>query len=243
MTAEALASRAALLADATRATMCVALLDGRAWTAGELAHHAAVAPSTATGHLSRLVDGGLLEEMRQGRHRYLRLAGPDVAHLIEDLAGPPAPPVGLRQTRRAHRLAAGRTCYDHLAGDLGVGIYHAMVRLELLNAAGLTDAGRSWYRQLLGPQCLTPRGTRPLFRTCLDWTARTSHLGGTLGSDLCTHLFDTGWTRRPAGDRAVEVTPTGYRELRSRLGVELSYREPPLQSSGAARGVSPVGHR
>ena len=126
-----MAELAALLADGTRAGICLALLDGRAWTAGELARRAGVAPSTASDHLTRLVRGGLLVEERQGRHRYLRLAGPSVAQLIEDLAGhaptPPAPAGSLRAATASTALAYARTCYDHLAGRLGVLMYDALL--------------------------------------------------------------------------------------------------------------------
>lgn len=219
MTAEALADRASLLADRTRATMCVALLDGRAWTATELARQAHVAISTASEHLSALVTGGVLTEVRQGRHRYLRLAGPQVAQLIEDMAGPPKPAVGLRQVRAAERLAAGRTCYDHLAGDLGVTIYEALVGRRLLADGGLTDAGRRWFIDLLGVKCLQNSGSRPLVRECLDWTRRVPHLGGALGAALCSRVIDRGWVLRSDVDRAVTVTHAGARALDQMLGI------------------------
>ncbi len=130
-TAGRLAALAALLADETRASFCLALLDGRAWTAGELARYAGVAPSTASEHLGRLVAGGLLAEERQGRHRYVRLAGERAAHLVEELAsqtmtGEQEPPRSLRAASVGSALARGRTCYDHLAGRLGIRITEAM---------------------------------------------------------------------------------------------------------------------
>jgi DNA-binding transcriptional ArsR family regulator len=219
VTADALASRAALLADRTRAAICVALLDGRAWTTTELARHASVAVSTASEHLTALVAGGMLTEVRQGRHRYLRLAGPHVAQLIEDMIGPPEPPVGLRQVRAAERLAAGRTCYDHLAGDIGVAIHQALAGRRLLSDAGLTDAGRSWFTELLGPDSLRRNGSRPLVRECLDWTRRLPHLGGVLGASLCSHMLDRGWVLRSDVDRAVTVTNTGANALHELLGI------------------------
>lgn len=150
-TGPALARLAALLADDTRARICLALLDGRAWTAGELARHAGVAPSTASDHLSRLVRGGLLSEERQGRHRYLRLADPAVAQLVEDLAGhaptPPVPVHSLRVARAGAALAYARTCYDHLAGRLGVLLRERMLARGLVDTTSglaLTPAGRDW---------------------------------------------------------------------------------------------------
>lgn len=199
--------------------MCLALLDGRAWTATELARHARVAASTASEHLTTLVAGGLLEEIRQGRHRYLRLAGPEVAQLVEDLAGPPAPAVGLRQVRADERIAAARTCYDHLAGDLGVAVHQALHERRLLTSSGLTDRGRVWFVDLLGPECLEPRTTRPLVRECLDWTRRVPHLGGALGAALTAHLLDRQWVLRSATDRSVSVSHAGRRALRDLLGI------------------------
>lgn len=166
-----LARLAALLADRTRAAFCLALLDGRAWTAGELAAYAQVAPSTASEHLTRLTDGGLLVERRQGRHRYVQLAGPRVAELLESLTAhlaPPAePPRGLRAASASAALARGRTCYDHLAGRLGVTITDAMTGRGLLDQDGgfaLTDTGRNWLTDGLGiepPHCARGGGHRP----------------------------------------------------------------------------------
>ncbi|RQW95376.1 ArsR/SmtB family transcription factor, partial [Micromonospora globispora] len=173
----AMAGLAALLADTTRASFCLALLDGRAWTAGELARAAGVAPSTASDHLTRLVRGGLLVEERQGRHRYVRLANPAVAQLIEDLAGhapaAPAPPRTLRAASAGAALAYARTCYDHLAGRLGVQLYDALLTRGLLDrTAGLalTPAGLTWLARLEVPVEPLRAARRPLVRDCLDWT-------------------------------------------------------------------------
>ncbi|MBO3749712.1 helix-turn-helix transcriptional regulator [Streptosporangiaceae bacterium NEAU-GS5] len=220
-----LARLAALLADATRAAFCLALLDGRAWTSGELARHAGVAPSTASEHVTRLVDGGLLAEVRQGRHRYLRLAGPDVAHLIEELSGhtppDPAPPRTLRSERAAVALRRARTCYDHLAGRLGVAVTDAMAGRRLLDPDGgyaLTGAGRAWLADLLG--ALPPVKTRPMSRTCVDWTERRPHLAGASGAALCAHAFDRAWIARIGSGRAVKVTPYGRQALADLLDLD-----------------------
>lgn len=134
-----LAALASLIADETRAACLLALLDGRAWTAGELARHAGVAASTASEHLGKLVAGGLLAEERQGRHRYLRLADAQVAQLLEGLAGYAVPdggerPPTLRAASARTAMARGRTCYDHLAGRLGITVTDAMVERGLLRA-------------------------------------------------------------------------------------------------------------
>lgn len=189
--------------------MCLALLDGRAWTAGELARAARVAPSTASPQLDSLVSAGVLEEHRQGRHRYLRIANPEIASLIEELAGPADRPIGLRQVAAAQRLRQARTCYDHLAGELGVRLYASLVGQGLLDDGGLSDHGRRWFVDLLGPSCLVPVGRRPLVRNCIDWTERRSHLGGSLGAGLARHSVDQGWIVCSAVDRSVTLTPAG----------------------------------
>ena len=151
-----LAALAALLADETRASFCLALLDGRAWTAGELARYASVAPSTASEHLGKLIAGGLLTEERQGRHRYVRLADERTAHLVEDLAARAAPgdgerPQTLRAASTSSALARGRTCYDHLAGRIGIAIADAMTARGLLRqdtGFALTDMGLGWFAEL-----------------------------------------------------------------------------------------------
>jgi DNA-binding transcriptional ArsR family regulator len=224
---ESVARFASMLADRSRAAMCLALLDGRAWTAGELARHAGIAAPTASEHLNQLVQAGLLTEERQGRHRYVRLAGPEIARLIEDLAvaaGQPAPARSLRTVRASEDLAAARTCYDHLAGALGVWLFDAMVADGLLSTAdglALTTAGRSWFTDLAGPDALRPARSRPLARTCLDWTERRSHLAGTLGAVLYQQLLSRSWLRPCRGSRAVRITPEGELAIGELLGAEL----------------------
>lgn len=231
--APALAQLATLLADTTRARICLALLDGRAWTAGELARTAGVAPSTASDHLSRLVEGGLLVQERQGRHRYLRLADPGVAQLIEDLAGrvsAPAPPArSLRAARAGAALAYARTCYDHLAGRLGVLVHDALLRGGLLDRAGglaLTPAGIAWCADLGLPVAQLRSARRPLLRDCLDWTERRPHLSGALGAALCDRLFALGWLARGTG-RAVRLTPAGGPALAAALDLASDDLAPP----------------
>ncbi|MBK1785399.1 helix-turn-helix domain-containing protein [Prauserella cavernicola] len=222
-----LAALAALLADDTRARFCLALLDGRAWTASELAAHATVAASTASEHLGRLIGGGLLVERRQGRHRYVQLAGPREAELIEGLVAHLEPrgqrPATLRTSRAAEALARGRTCYDHLAGRLGVALTDALTDRGLLDrTAGfaLTTAGVEW---LTGPLAVAPedlRGRRPLAKECLDWTERRSHLAGLAGARLCERLLARGWVKRIGTQRAVTVTPEGTDALRLLLDLD-----------------------
>ncbi|MFE5945795.1 ArsR/SmtB family transcription factor [Streptomyces sp. NPDC056480] len=225
MAATDLAALAALFADETRAAFLLALLDGRAWTSGELARHAGVAPSTASEHLGKLVTGGVLTEERQGRHRYVRLADPGIAHLVEDLAArsEPAvspPPRSLGAASAGRAMARGRTCYDHLAGRLGIAITEAMTVRGLLRqdtGFALTDRGLAWFDELGVP--LVRRGRRPVARGCLDWTERRPHLAGLAGAALCRHALDDEWCVRIGSERAVKVTGRGESALYTNLGI------------------------
>ena len=228
-----LAALAGLLADATRATFCLALLDGRAWTAGELARHAGVAASTATEHLNLLTAGGLFAEERQGRHRYVRLAGEEAAELVERLASlaprRAAPARTLSVANRDRALARGRTCYDHLAGTLGVSIADAMTDRGLISwdsGLALTDEGSRWLSGL-GVTMPARKQRRPPVRSCLDWTERRPHLGGSLGAALCELAFSSDWIRRIGTGRAVAVTEAGRRALDAQLGITTD-AAPPL---------------
>ncbi len=237
---ESVARFAAMLADRSRAAMCLALMDGRAWTAGELARQAGIAAPTASEHLNQLVQAGLLAEERQGRHRYLRLAGPDVARLLEDLAvaaGQPAPTRSLRAVRAAEDLAAARTCYDHLAGALGVWLFDAMVAGGLLSTAdglALTTTGRCWFTELAGSDVLRPPRSRLLIRACLDWTERKPHLAGVLGAVLHQQLVGRSWVRPCRDSRAVRLTPEGELAIADLLGAEL----PRLSATRPARSAT-----
>ncbi|MBU2662479.1 winged helix-turn-helix domain-containing protein [Actinoplanes bogorensis] len=223
--ASELARLASLLADESRAAMCLALLDGRAWTAGELAGQAGVAASTATEHLHRLVQGGLLVERKQGRHRYVQLADPAAAQLIEDLAARldprPARVTGLRAATASAALRRGRTCYDHLAGQLGVAVTDAMTARGLLDQDGgfaLTPYGKEWLVDRLDLD-LRSR-SRPLARGCLDWTERRQHLAGLAGARLCETFLERRWVTRIGSGRAVRLTADGRAALRADLGLD-----------------------
>ncbi|MFC1405647.1 MULTISPECIES: helix-turn-helix transcriptional regulator [Streptacidiphilus] len=219
-----LAALAGLLADGTRAGFCLALLDGRAWTAIELARHVGVAASTTTEHLNLLVAGGLLAQERQGRHRYVRLADPATAELIEKLASVAprrsSPPHSLPAVNRARALARARTCYDHLAGALGVAVTTAMTDRGLLDweqGLTLTGKGTAWLEEL---GITHPSDTRrPPVRSCLDWTERRPHLAGAVGAAVCRHAFDSRWITRIGTSRAVALTDTGRHALREHLGL------------------------
>ncbi|MEV6968264.1 winged helix-turn-helix domain-containing protein [Hamadaea sp. NPDC051192] len=214
MTTPDLAGFAALLADRTRAGFCLALLDGRAWTVSELARHTGVAASTATEHVHRLVGGGILVEQRQGRHRYVRIRDEQTAALIEAMAQA-APKIrvpvrGLADDRRGKALAYARTCYDHLAGTLGVTIARAMTEhgfVTWTDGPQLTEPGTAWLTDL--GVVLPAPSRRPPLRGCLDWTERVEHLGGAIGAAICAYAKSDGWVVPIGTGRALAVTDRG----------------------------------
>jgi DNA-binding transcriptional ArsR family regulator len=220
-----LAELAGLLADPTRASICLALQDGRAWTAGELARSAGVTAATASGHLDKLVAGGLLAEVRQGRHRYVHIAGPQISQLIEDLAahaGPPPAPRGLRAASASAAMARARTCYDHLAGSLGVGVTDALLERGLLQQStgfSVTDEGLEWFGALGIDLAPRPGSRRPMARSCVDWTERRPHLAGRAGAALCTYALRERWCERIGSARALRVTDRGRDALAGLLGM------------------------
>ncbi|WP_049577253.1 ArsR/SmtB family transcription factor [Nonomuraea sp. SBT364] len=206
---------AALIADPTRAAILTALLGGRALAAGELARLAGVSAATASAHLARLLDGGFVTVLRQGRHRYYRLSGPEAAEVLEVLARVGArPPVrSLRQSRQARMLEEARTCYDHLAGKAGVALFEALRESGCLAGEEVTAVGERLLAGI-GVHVAGARGTRRRFAPeCLDWTERRPHLGGALGAAVTAVLLERGWFRPGAGPRALTLTDEGRREL------------------------------
>lgn len=227
----ALAETASLVGDPTRAAMLAALMDGRALTASELACVGGVAPQTASGHLARLSAAGLLAPSRQGRHHYYRLASAEVARMLETMmAVSHGTPAGRRRAvvtgPRDAAMRAARTCYDHLAGTLGVRIADGLVErghIELSDEAGaVTEAGLAFLEDFGIDLAAGPRsGKRVFCRPCLDWSERRPHVGGTLGAALATRCLALGWIARVPGSRAVSVTPSGRRGLVERFGIAL----------------------
>jgi DNA-binding transcriptional ArsR family regulator len=234
-----IAALGSVLSEPARARILLALGDGRALAASVLASEAGVAASTASGHLSRLVEAGLVDVLPQGRHRYYRLAGPQVGELLEALArvAPSAPVRSLRQGTQAEALRSARTCYDHLAGRLGVAVFTALLDAgdvtggdgthdplaaadDRLSAPGrdvdyrLTASGRD---RLTALGVELPRGDA--LRYCVDWSEQRHHLSGAAGRALAHRLLDLRWIRRADKGRAVFVTDLGRSELPSALGV------------------------
>jgi len=236
---------ARLLADRGRAQILLALGDGRALTASTLAAEAGVAASTASVHLAKLVTAGLLTVERHGRHRYYRLAGPQVGEVLEAIAriAPAAPVRSLRQGTRAHALRTARTCYDHLAGRLGTALMSALLERGILTGGDgafhpehngrdrLSAAGRGDVEYQLtqrGRQELTNFGVdlasrtrRPLIRYCVDWSEQRHHLADALGSALLARLEDLDWVRRAPHSRAIHLTDNGRTGLANTFGVRL----------------------
>jgi DNA-binding transcriptional ArsR family regulator len=215
---------AALIGDPTRATFLTALADGTALPASELAERAGVSASTASVQLAKLVEGGLLEVERSGRHRYYRLADPSIASAIEALAviSPHRPATSLKTARVGSELQAARTCYDHLAGALGVALLEALQRQRLLGPElELTPRGAARFGELGLDMGSLGHGRRPLTRPCLDWTERRHHLAGALGAALASRFLELGWIERRPTSRAVRVTDTGRRGFARELAVEV----------------------
>lgn len=224
------AAAAALLAEPTRAALVLALMDDGPLPASDLAARARIAPSTASEHLARLVAGGFLASSKSGRHRYYRLADRAVAEAVEALAVvAPQPKVrSLREATRSELIRYARTCYDHLAGQLGVAIARGLERkAALIRREGTYTLGPNAAAQLaaLGID-LAPlqRQRRQLVRGCLDWSERELHVAGALGAAVTERLLALGWIRRSDGNRSVELTEDGRAGLESVLGIDFATR-------------------
>lgn len=232
-----IAEVAALIGDPARANMLSALMSGRALTAGELAHEAGITAQTASGHLAKLREAGLLLVAAQGRHRYFQLSGADVAQVLEGLMGIAAR-TGRLRTRTGPRdpgLRKARICYDHLAGEWGVRLMDGFLaggRLRQEDGGlSLTAEGRARFVAEGIDIDRIATGRRPLCRACLDWSERRPHLGGALGKALLDTMLAKGWVRRAAASRLLEVTPPGQRMLARWAGDEAPLR-PALATGG-----------
>ena len=221
-----IAAVAGALASRSRMAMLNLMLDARSHPAGDLAREAGIALSTASGHLGELVDAKLVVLERAGRQRRYRLAGPEVAHVLEALAAvAPRVPAARKDGTRSDRLRNGRTCYDHLAGELGVTITEGLIARRALRHRGddftLTRSG-SHLLDDLGVEVASARSRNRRFAVaCLDWTERRSHLAGALGAEMCEAFFAQGWVRRIGSGREAAATEAGVQVLRSALGIEL----------------------
>jgi DNA-binding transcriptional ArsR family regulator len=214
---------ASLLADPARSRILLALGDGRALAASVLADEAGVAPSTASAHLSKLVAGGLLTAERHGRHRYFRLAGPEVGELLEALSrlSGARPIRSLRDGTRAKAVRYARTCYDHLAGVLGVRVIDALSTRGWISSRDGAFVAERGVLDWLASHRAELRGRRPLVRACLDWSERVPHLAGQLGAAIASVAFAERWIVRARDSRVVRVTARGRNALIRELGVEI----------------------
>ncbi|HKY85503.1 MAG TPA: winged helix-turn-helix domain-containing protein [Pseudorhodoplanes sp.] len=218
-----LAIVAACAGDPARASMLQLLMDGRAFTAGELSAAAGVTAQTASGHLSRMVDAGLLTVASQGRHRYYRLSSPMVAQMLEGMMVVAASnAVMTGPGDQAMRKA--RSCYDHLAGKLGVGIAQRLVdagHLTLTDQGGeVTSSGMMFFRRI-GIDVETAPSHRTFCRPCMDWSERRYHLAGVLGDRIMHFCFDEGWIKQKPKSRVVDVTPLGARKFHEVFGLRM----------------------
>ncbi len=210
-----LAAIAALVGDPTRARMLTALMDGRARTATELALEGGVTPSTTSSHLNRLTDAGLVTIASQGRHRYFRIATPEVAAAIEGLMSI-ASPSSSRSPRLGpadEKLRRARVCYDHLAGEVAVGLLERLREKHLVegsdDAIALTPRGEAWCRRVGIDLPALRASRRRLCRPCLDWSERKTHLAGSLGAALLGRMMTLRYARRERDSRVVVLSPRG----------------------------------
>ena len=218
---------ASLVGDPARANMLTALMDGRALTASELAQEAGVTPQTARSHLAKLEAGGLIEPEKQGRHRYYRLTDPDVAGVLEGLAGLAARAghMRVRTGPKDPALRRARICYDHLAGDLGVQMLESMKAQKLVRQKKqeieLTSEGERFLEKNLQiSQDMLAHPRRPICKACLDWSERRHHLAGTLGAALMTRFTELKWASRDStpGSRVVNFSRTGEKRFAALFG-------------------------
>jgi DNA-binding transcriptional ArsR family regulator len=221
-----MAAIAALIADPTRAAMLSALMGDVALPAGELARLAGVTPQTASAHLSKLVQGHLVRVTNMGRHRYFRLSSKDVAQALESLAliAPPAHLHSLNDTLEKKAVYRARTCYDHLAGELGVGLTQALIDKGFIlpqdEIFEVTSVGKSWFNTF-GIDCFQLQGKRRAFaQACIDWSERRPHLAGALGAAILQRSFELKWIARVSGSRAVRITEAGRDHFKNEFDLE-----------------------
>jgi DNA-binding transcriptional ArsR family regulator len=215
-----MAEVAALVGDPTRASMLAIMMDGRAHTASELAAAADISAATASGHLGKLLGQRLVAVAARGRYRYYRLASLDVARMLEGIMVVSAEPRSSRHavSRVPAELQEARTCYDHVAGRLGVAIADTLIGPEtLLSSQGeceLTERGRMLLAKLnVNLDAIRGRSRRILCRPCLDWSERRPHLAGIVGTAVLERLLELGWIKRVGVSRELRISPAGTREL------------------------------
>lgn len=220
-----LASVAALIADPSRAAMLSALLGGYALPASELARHAQITAQTASTHLAKMVSGDLLSVKQTGRHRYYSLRSKEVAQVLETLAliAPAQRIHSLKHSLQMQAICHARTCYDHLAGTLGVRLTEAMIEREMIAFGGeafeVTASGIEWFTAV-GIDCAVLHNKRRAFASmCVDWSERKPHLAGSLGAAFANYLLVQKWITRVNDSRAVKVTSVGWKMFQEEFGI------------------------
>jgi DNA-binding transcriptional ArsR family regulator len=234
-----IAEIAGLVGEPARATMLAALLDGRPLTATELARAARVTPQTASTHLAKLAEAGLVAPIRAGRYRYFRLASPRVAQMLDGIMA-----VALENrpryrplSRQARELNAARICYDHLAGRLSVDLADSLITHEYITVVGdeaaeITEAGTRFLTEFgIDLAAASSRRRRHFCRLCVDWTERRPHIAGAVGAALTKRCFDLGWMERVKSSGAVIVTASGKRGLQKTFGIGI-----PEEARSGVRG-------
>jgi len=212
---------AALIGDRARADALTALLTDHALTATELAAIAGVTKQTMSAHLSKLLDAGLVEVDQQGRHRYFRLGNEDVARLLESLMGVAfrTGSVRLISSPRDPALRRARSCYGHLAGEMGVLVYEALLRQGVLEiskqALRLTETGIGWFAGIGVDTAAVARQRRAFCRPCMDWSERRHHLAGSLGTAMLSRFSGLGWVSQSNKSRSIRITPLGERQFQA----------------------------
>lgn len=228
MTTPNITEVASLIGDPSRAAMLMNLLGGKALPASELARVAHVTPQTASSHLAKMLEGGLVVHESYGRHRYFRLASAEVGQALEALnaIAPPKPVRSLRDSDQSKALRFARTCYDHIAGEVGVALTDKILELGLLTEAGrdfvVTDDGTKWFRDFGIDLNGIGRGRRHFARQCLDWSERRHHMAGALGAAVTSRLFELEWIKRIPGGRAIRVTGAGFQGFERELNILLA---------------------
>jgi len=242
---------AALVGDTARATILAALMGGQALTGSELAFLARISRSTASEHLSKLVEARLIAITKQGRFRYYRIVSSRVAKMLESIelvAAIDVPPRYQPRSMKDDALRFARTCYDHLAGQVGVAIADALVtngHIILAEEGGeVTDAGARFLAGFGADLTSKSRSRRLFCQPCLDWSERRLHVAGLVGAEICRRCLELGWLRRVRDSRALRLTPDGKSGLRDHFGLDLDnpelLRPRALASAGKGASVIPL---
>lgn len=219
---------ASLIGDPSRVAMLVSLLGGIALPAGVLARSAQISPQTASAHLAKLVNGGLLIQESYGRHKYFRLANSEVGHALEALQviAPTKPVHSLRESNQLHALHLARTCYDHLAGKIGVALTDRLLEMNFMEKSGkefiLSVEGKKRLHDFGVEVEQNPKSRRCFARQCLDWSERRHHLAGSLGASLTSRLFEIKWIENLPDGRVVRVTNAGIKGFFDEFGLSLN---------------------